>query len=457
MAAVSSSEVLAASAARSNQALVAKKLGARHRSEILFQALGLGAIAIGIAFVIFLFGSILYKGIPAFTQATIHLDINFDPGVLEIPPRPVQTEGVSGAEQFARLNEWKNKVSSAEWNDVLQLAVARAIPEAAEDRRAALGLISDGERYRLAEMVEEDPALLGSTQRVALLTPANVDVWLKGNIDRSLPDKLQAVPAKVREWADRLYASGVITMDFSTVLFTNTDASVRQAASAGLLGAIVGSVMMMAIVLVFAVPIGVAAAIYLEEFAPKNRWTDFIEVNINNLAAVPSIVFGLLGAAVFIGFLDLPRSAPIVGGLVLSLMTLPTVIIATRASLRAVPPSIRQAALGVGASPMQAMFHHTLPLAVPGILTGAIIGIAHAIGETAPLLLIGMKAVVQNVPTTPFEQSSALPVQIFLWQGSELRNFFEGRTAAAIIVLLAVMILLNSIAIILRHRFERRW
>ena len=245
-------------------------------------------------------------------------------------------------------------------------------------------------------------------------------------------------------------------MDFSSVLFTNVD-SRSSPATAGLLGAMVGSVMMMLVVMLVAVPVGVMAAVYLEEFAPKNSITDLIEVNINNLAAVPSIVFGLLGAAVFINLLGLPLSAPLVGGLVLSLMTLPTVIIASRASLRAVPPSIRQAALGIGASPMQAMFHHTLPLAVPGMLTGAIIGVAQALGETAPLLLIGMNAFVASVPGTPMEQSSALPVQIYLWQGNELRNFFEPRTAAAIIVLLGIMIVLNALAIILRNRFERRW
>lgn len=214
---------------------------------------------------------------------------------------------------------------------------------------------------------------------------------------------------------------------------------------------------MMLIVMVLAVPIGVASAIYLEEFAPKNKLTDFIEVNINNLAAVPSIVFGLLGASVFILWFKLPLSAPFVGGLVLTLMTLPTVIIATRSTLKAIPPSIRQAALGIGASKTQAVFHHVLPLALPGILTGAILGIAQALGETAPLLLIGMNSFVASIPSTPMDQSTALPVQIFLWQGNELRNFFEARTSAAIIVLLALMISLNALAIWLRRRFETRW
>jgi phosphate transport system permease protein len=305
-------------------------------------------------------------------------------------------------------------------------------------------------------MVLENPAIVGETRRVSLLADANVDVWLKGNIDRSLPDAQQQLSPTVRAWADELHERGIIQMKFSTALFTNAD-SRSSLASAGLRGAFMGSLYMMLIVLLLAVPMGVAAAIYLEEFASRNRLTDLIEVNINNLAAVPSIVFGLLGAAVFINYMKLPLSAPLVGGLVLSLMTLPTVIITTRAALKAIPPSIRQAALGVGASKTQAVFHHVLPLAIPGILTGSIIGIAQALGETAPLLLIGMNAFVASVPSTPLEQANALPVQIFLWQGNELRNFFEGRTSAAIIVLLALMLSLNALAIWLRRRFETRW
>jgi len=210
-------------------------------------------------------------------------------------------------------------------------------------------------------------------------------------------------------------------------------------------------------VILLAVPIGVASAIYLEEFAPTNRLTDIIEVNINNLAAVPSIVFGLLGVAVFINWFHLPLSAPLVGGLVLTLMTLPTIIIATRSTLRAIPPSIRQAALGLGASHTQAIFHHVLPLALPGILTATIIGVAQALGETAPLLLIGMNAFVANIPASPVDPATALPVQIYLWQANENYNFFLSRTNAAIIVLLALMLLLNAIAIFLRQRIQRRW
>ena len=305
-------------------------------------------------------------------------------------------------------------------------------------------------------MVVADPAIIGQTRTLHLLTDANIDVWLKGNIDRSLPDAQQQLSAKLREWADKLKAEGIIQNRFSLALFMNPD-SRSSLASAGLAGAFMGSFYMMLVVILLAVPMGVAAAIYLEEFAPRNKLTDLVEVNINNLAAVPSIVFGLLGASVLIGWFNLPMSAPIVGGLVLSLMTLPTVIIATRSTLKAIPPSIRQAALGLGASKMQSIFHHVLPLAIPGILTGAILGVAQALGETAPLLLIGMKSFVASVPASPFEQASALPVQIYLWQGNELRNFFEARTSAAIIVLLLMMLSLNGLAIWLRKKYEKRW
>ena len=443
---------------KSNRDLVAAKLGARHRSETIFKAFGLGAILIGISLVAILFGSILYKGVPAFWQATLHLEMTFNPELIDIEPRPEQQPGQSAAAFHDELISWQRSLRRADWDNLIQDAIAKHIPAAgAEDkRRIAYGLVASNERVRLWEMVEDNPDIIGQTVPVELVASENVDVWLKGNIDRDLPQRFQQLEAEQQQWADELYERGVIEMNFASTIFTNVD-SRSSGATAGLLGAMVGSIMMMVIVMAVAVPVGVMAAIYLEEFAPKNKFTDLIEVNINNLAAVPSIVFGLLGAAVFINFLGLPLSAPLVGGLVLSLMTLPTVIIASRAALRAVPPSIRQAALGIGASNTQAMFHHTLPLAVPGMLTGAIIGVAQALGETAPLLLIGMNAFVASVPSTPLDQSSALPVQIFLWQGNENRNFFEPRTSAAILVLLGVMVTLNAFAIFMRHRFERRW
>ena len=255
-------------------------------------------------------------------------------------------------------------------------------------------------------------------------------------------------------WIDKLAANGILTKTFNTGLFTFGASS--QPETAGLGVAMIGSLFMMLTVFALAVPLGVAAALYLQEFAPKNRFTDLIEVNINNLAAVPSIVFGLLGLAVFINFLGMPRSASLVGGLVLTLMTLPTIIIATRAAINAVPPSIREAALGVGASKMQTVFHHVLPLAMPGILTGTILGLAKALGETAPLLMIGMVAFVVDFPRTPLESATALPVQIYMWATEAERGFVE-RTAAATLVLLAFMLLMNAIAIVLRQRFTRKW
>jgi len=436
--------------------LVVASLRRRQARERRFRLAGLLAVVASLALVGLLFASVLSKGLPAFWQATFVLDVHFDPDVVTIGPKPVQEPAETPAEFQQRMLAWQTDLGFVDFNQVILDAIAKVLPESAEHPRDALRLVTSGERFTLRDMVQEDPSLVGKTVRLDLLADANVDVWLKGNIDRSLPDERQQISARTRAWADQLYAQGVIRNQFSTAIFLNTD-SRSSLASAGLAGAFVGSLMMMLVVILLAVPLGVASAVYLEEFAPKNRWTDLIEVNINNLAAVPSIVFGLLGAAVFILWFKLPLSAPIVGGLVLTLMTLPTVIIATRATLKAIPPSIREAALGVGASRLQAISDHVLPLALPGILTATILGVAQALGETAPLLLIGMSAFVASVPATPFDQSSALPVQIYLWQGNELRNFFEGRTSAAIIVLLALMLVLNSVAIWLRKRFEVRW
>jgi len=435
---------------------VAKSLSRRHRQEKAFKAMGLGAMLLGLAFVLIVFVHIFSKGLPAFWQASITLDIHFDPAVVTIEAAPEREPG-EGANAFReRRLEWENSVGFVNFNRLIVAALSEHIPDIAEHSRDATRLVTSGERIRLRDMVVDDPSIIGQTRRVNLLADANVDVWLKGNIDRDLPDAQQQLSPRVRAWIDQLHDEGVLGLRFNLALFTNPD-SRSSLASAGLAGAFMGSLYMMLIVLLVAVPLGVASAIYLEEFAPRNRLTDVIEVNINNLAAVPSIIFGLLGAAVFIQYFKLPLSAPVVGGLVLSLMTLPTVIIATRAALKSIPPSIRQAALGVGASRTQAVFHHVLPLALPGILTGSIIGVAQALGETAPLLLIGMNAFVASMPTGPFDQSNALPVQIYLWQGNELRNFFEARTSAAIIVLLALMLSLNALAIWLRRKFEKRW
>lgn len=438
------------------QQKVTASLKKRHRKEWLFKGVGLAAVLASLMLVLILFINIFSKGLPAFWQSAITLDIYFDPQIVKISDKPVQRSDESDNDFRQRDIEWQTEVGFINFNRLILDSLNKVLPDANQHRRDVQRIVTSGERFALRDMVVQDPGIIGQTRTLNLLTDANIDVWLKGNIDRSLPDSMQQLSPKVREWVQQLTDQGIIQNRFSFALFMNAD-SRSSLASAGLAGAFMGSLYMMLVVIILAVPMGVAAAIYLEEFAPRNRFTDFVEVNINNLAAVPSIVFGLLGAAVFIGWFNLPMSAPIVGGLVLTLMTLPTVIIATRSTLKAIPPSIRQAALGLGASKMQAVFHHVLPLAIPGILTGAILGVAQALGEAAPLLLIGMKSFVASVPGSPFEQSTALPVQIFLWQGNELRNFFEARTSAAIIVLLAMMISLNALAIWLRKKYEKRW
>jgi phosphate transport system permease protein len=436
--------------------LIRNRLRRRHASEAIFKGLGLAAIIIALGFVALLFVDIFRKGVPAFTQATLHVSATFDPAVIDVGPPPVRGAGQTEADFRAASLKWQRDLALLNWNKIVEASVRAAAPAGYEiDAKTLLSIPETNARHQLREMFVADPSLLGQTVKVDLLASANADNWIKGNIDRSLPDTQQQLREPARNLIDQFVANGSISMGFAWSILTNVDSRAAPASS-GLLGAFVGSLYMMLIVIVLAVPIGVAAAIYLEEFAPKSRLTDFIEVNINNLAAVPSIVFGLLGAAVFINYMHLPISAPLVGGLVLTLMTLPTIIIATRGALLGVSPALRQAALGMGASKTQMVFHHVLPVTFPSILTATIIGVAHALGETAPLLLIGMKAFVASVAATPLDQSTALPVQIYLWQGNENRNYFESHTAAAIMVLLALMMALNGIAIFLRSRLERR-
>jgi phosphate transport system permease protein len=303
-------------------------------------------------------------------------------------------------------------------------------------------------------MVMDDPSLVGTRQTLALIADDDIDMLVKGRIDRHAAPQDRRLSDRVIAWVDRLDAEGRVVKKFNTGFFTNGDS--REPELAGIGGAAAGSFYMLLVTLALSFPIGIAAAVYLEEFAPRNHWTDLVEVNINNLAAVPSIVFGLLGLAMFINLFGLPRSAPLVGGLVLTLMTLPTIIISARASLKSVSPSIREAALGVGASRMQTVFQHVLPLAMPGMLTGTIIGMAQALGETAPLLMIGMVAFIVDIPGGPMDPSTALPVQVYLWADNPERAFVE-RTSAAIMVLLAFLIAMNAFAVIMRRRFERRW
>jgi phosphate transport system permease protein len=412
----------------------------RKAAEARFQAYGLIAIAISLSFLLLFFYTIFGNGYTAFWQTSIKLDVLLDQA--EIDP----------------TNERKPEVlANANYGKLANNALLSAIGVDGGDRktrRAATALVSRSADLQLRNMVLADPSLIGKTVPVWVLADDEIDALNKGWIDRDAPEDRRRVSNAQIGWVDKLAAEGRLEQRFNTGLFVNPNSSEPEMAGLGV--AIIGSFFMMLIVLLLALPLGVAAALYLQEFAPKNRWTDLIEVNINNLAAVPSIVFGLLGLAVFINFLGLPRSASLVGGLVLMLMTLPTIIIATRAAVAAVPPSIKEAALGVGASRMQTIFHHVLPLAMPGILTGTILGLTKALGETAPLLMIGMVAFVIDYPTSPLDSATALPVQVFMWATEAERSFVE-RTAAATIVLLTFMLVMNAVAIYLRQRFQRKW
>ena len=424
---------------RNIKAIVHQNLARRRAAERRFRGYGLVAITLGLAFVVLMFGNIISKGLPAFWQTYIQVPITFDSTVLD-------PQGARDPQALA----------NADYAALVRAGMRQLFPhvEGRLPLRALGGLISSDAAYELQRRIQDQPELLGTTQEVWLLASAAVDTFFKGNIDRTLPEAERPIKDNQIEWLDKLKTSGKIEKQFNAVLFQSGDS--REPEQAGIRGALMGSFFTLLVTFLLSFPIGVATAVYLEEFAPKNRWTDIIEVNINNLAAVPSIVFGLLGLAVFINFFGLPRSAPLVGGLVLSLMTLPVIIIAGRAALTSVPPSIREAALGMGASKLQMVGHHVLPLAMPGMLTGSIIGMARALGESAPLLMIGMVAFIVDVPKNFLDPATVLPVQIYLWSDLPERAFVE-RTSAAIMVLLAFMILMNGLAILLRKRFERRW
>lgn len=412
---------------------VEHSLKRRHRAERNFKRFGLGAIFLGLSFVAILFVNIVSNGYSAFMATHIALDVTFDAEYID-----------------------KNAIADGNFRKLSRNALSEEFSEVSgrQNKRELYQMISSSAEYALRDMVLADPSLIGQTKRIWLLADDEIDMAVKGIFTRDVPENERVVSNQEFAWLDKLTAEGRVEKFFNWSFFTNGDS--REPEQAGIGGAIVGSFYTLLVTLVLSFPIGVAAAVYLEEFAPKNKLTDIIEVNINNLAAVPSIVFGLLGLAVFINLFGLPRSAPLVGGLVLTLMTLPTIIIASRAALKSVPPSIREAALGVGASKMQMVTHHVLPLAMPGMLTGTIIGMAQALGESAPLLMIGMVAFIVNIPGGPVDPSTVLPVQVFLWSDSPERAFVE-RTSAAIMVLLGFLVLMNILAVVLRRRFERRW
>jgi phosphate transport system permease protein len=413
-------------------AKAAANIARRKRSQWVLQGLGIGALSIAVAMLFLLVGSLVSTGWQAFSQTHIRMEF-------AVPAEKIRPDNIAGAN----------------WRGMTQDAMVAALPamDPAEARKMA-GILSNSAQFALRDKVVADPSLIGQT--VILTVPASdpYDQLHKGLIDRATPEENRRLSDAEIAAFDMLAAEGRVTKPLNTALITNADS--RFPELAGLRGALMGSFYALLTCFLLSFPIGIGAAIYLEEFAPKNRISDFIEININNLAAVPSVVFGLLGLAVFLNWFGMPRSAPFVGGLVLALMTLPTIIIATRAALKAVPPSIREAALGLGASRQQVVFHHVLPLAMPGILTGTIIGLAQALGETAPLLLIGMNAFITAAPATPFDSATALPTQIFIWADSPERGF-ASRTSAAILVLLGFLVTMNAIAIYLRSRFERKW
>jgi len=421
------------------RARVERSLRRRYWAERRFRAYGLLAVLLGISFVFILFGSIVSKGYMAFRQAYVTLDVHYDPAVL-------YPEGTADPAALAGAN----------YNTLVRNALREIFPDvtARADLRQLSQLVSNSAAHELQQHLVAHPELVGRREKHRFLAGADVDQLLKGAIDRKAGEASRVVTDQQLAWIDELEKKADLRLELNMAFLSNGDS--REPEQAGVGGAVVGSIYTLLVTLLLSFPIGVAAAVYLEEFARRSRWTDIIEVNINNLAAVPSIVYGLLGLAVFLNFFELPRSAPLVGGLVLTLLTLPTIIIASRAALKSVPPSIREAALGIGASKLQMVTHHVLPLAMPGMLTGAIIGMARALGETAPLLMIGMVAFIVDVPRGITDPATVLPVQIFLWADSPERAFIE-RTSAAILVLLAFLIVMNGLAVILRKRFERRW
>jgi phosphate transport system permease protein len=424
----------------------------RNAAETRFKVYGIVAVCISLSVLFIMLWTIFADGLSAFRQATFSFTVTLDAERLDPNGNRQRDEmmRVTTIGYTGLLND----------NLIAYLTERGISTDGVTDKEIA-AFISRDTPARLRHMVIEDPSLLGQTIRFEGYATGRIDGYLKGRVTREIALLDVNVSVAQLDLADRMVDDGLLSLKFNWGFLTNPDASDQRPEASGLGVAMIGSAYMMLLVAIMVLPLGVSASIYLEEFAPKNRWTDLIEVNISNLAAVPSIVYGILGLAIFINFAQFPQSSPLVGALVLTLMTLPTIIIATRAAIRAVPPSIRDAAMGVGASKMQVVFHHVLPLAAPGILTGTILGLASALGETAPLLLIGMVAFVANYPAGPLDggildPATALPVQVYSWASRADPAFIE-RSAGAIIVLLAFLLIMNILAIVLRRRFERRW
>lgn len=424
----------------------------RNAAEARFKYYGIAAITISLSVLAIMLWTIFSDGLSAFKQATFAFPVTLDAERLDPKGNRDRAEmmKVTTIGYTSLLNE-----------QLVGYLDARGISTEGVDDREIGAFISRDTPARLRNLVLDNPGILGQTIEFNGYATGRIDGYLKGRVTRDSAELDTNISVAQLDLADRMVDEGMLSASFNWGFLTNPDASDQRPEASGLGVALIGSAYMMLLVAIMVLPLGVAASIYLEEFAPKNRWTDLIEVNISNLAAVPSIVYGILGLAIFINFAKVPQSSPMVGALVLTLMTLPTIIIATRAAIRAVPPSIRDAALGVGASKMQTVFHHVLPLAAPGILTGTILGLASALGETAPLLLIGMVAFVANYPAGPLDggmldPATALPVQVYSWASRSDPAFIE-RSAGAIIVLLAFLVVMNIVAILLRRRFERRW
>ena len=399
-----------------------------------------GRIAIGLAvcFLLFLFYSIFTKGFPGFFQYYVTLDINFDRDRID-PQGDLSDNSLFDGEASKIVNESLFSIIE---------------PKGRKAKKQAKKIVSSGKDVRIAKMVKNDPSLFGTITKVKFALDDDIDSFLRGYIKRETPESERRISDKVIGFVDKLNQDGWITYEFSDYILKGSASGNPE--MAGIKGAFIGSMLTLSVCLLISFPLGVATAVYLEEIAKKNRITEFIEVNINNLAAVPSVVFGIMGLAIFISIFGMPRSIPLVGGMVLALMTLPTIIISSRAAIRAVPPSVRDAAYGIGASKLQVIFHHVIPLAMPGMLTGTIIGMAQALGETAPLLMIGMVAFIVDIPNSVMDPGTVLPVQIFMWADFAERMFIQ-KTSAAIIVLLGFLISMNALAVYLRKKLERRW
>jgi len=420
-------------------ARVQASLKQRRQKERRFRRLGLAAVLLALTFLAVLFTGILSKGLPGMFQYYVKLDVELDRARLD-PLGDLSDASLYSGDAEAMILESALLTVDGEGGRKVKKTLRK--------------MVSSGSAIRLIDFVKSHPELLGTRQQIKFAVDDDIDSFLRGFIQRDTPAKDRRIDDLTIEIVDKWESKGLISYELSDYLFFGSAS--RDAEMAGIKGALIGSLLTLAICISIAFPLGVAAAVYLEELAPKNRWTELIEININNLAAVPSVVFGIMGLAIFIVTFGMPRSVPLVGGVVLALMTLPTIIISSRAAIRAVPPSIRDAALGIGASKMQVIFHHVIPLAMPGMLTGTIIGMAQALGETAPLLMIGMVAFIVDIPGGFTDPATVLPVQIFMWADFAERMFIQ-KTSAAILVLLAFLVTMNAAAIALRKKLERRW